>query len=439
MPTLYVPFLGRLGNMLFTMAHARKYCQLNGLELLTLPWIGERVFSGWPECPRPSRYNPDQTWPESYRQAQSDLIYSRKEVKEWFKLKPEFLEKLSPMDREGNTELILSVRDGQDHKDGGLACLSDESYRRAVAQFGLDINGARWLRYSKPETCEGFDTHRDGFGCNITTQPLPSLYRMMRAKWLFRAPSTFDWWGATLGESKVYAPVVRNIEGGRFGVDCFNWVPGNWPWMNPAQEGKDLYLRDDHTLEAIYQLKRQEQSDINEHLQTLAHYAAQCGHVTEFGVRGIVSTWGLLAGRPRRMVSYDQTHPGSAAIDNVKACAVAEAIDFDFILADVKNADIEETDLLFIDTYHTYSQLRAELEKHGGKVRRFIVLHDTETWGQQGEATSERGLIPAYTEWLAKNPAWRVREIFHNNNGLTVLEKRQSDGNWVAEHATTTD
>jgi len=229
MPTVFMPFLGRLGNLLFQFAYAKKWCLENNYMLMTDAWIGEKVFEGFGPTPRRGQVKPDVVWSENYRQRQADLIYSRREAREWFKIRPEYLERLSRLDREGPTELILSVRDGQDQKDGGLVCLSDESYRRAVAQFGYDINGARWLRYTKPETCEGFDTFRDGFGCGITTQPFPSLYRMLRAKWFFRGVSTFCWWGGVLTDAKVHAPVVRDIEGGKFNVDCFNWVEGNWP------------------------------------------------------------------------------------------------------------------------------------------------------------------------------------------------------------------
>ena len=44
-------------------------------------------------------------------------------------------------------------------------------------------------------------------------------------------------------------------------------------------------------------------SDINEHLPTLKVYAEQCEHVTEMGVRGIVSTYALLMGKPKTMIS----------------------------------------------------------------------------------------------------------------------------------------
>ena len=33
-------------------------------------------------------------------------------------------------------------------------------------------------------------------------------------------------------------------------------------------------------------------SDINEHLPTIIKYGQECDHITEMGVRGIVSTWG---------------------------------------------------------------------------------------------------------------------------------------------------
>ena len=39
-------------------------------------------------------------------------------------------------------------------------------------------------------------------------------------------------------------------------------------------------------------------SDINEHLPTLRKYAEECDHITEMGVRWIVSTYAFLAAKP---------------------------------------------------------------------------------------------------------------------------------------------
>ena len=49
-------------------------------------------------------------------------------------------------------------------------------------------------------------------------------------------------------------------------------------------------------IEAKYREKCATPSDIFEHLPTLRRYAGQCEHVTELGVRTVVSTWALLAG-----------------------------------------------------------------------------------------------------------------------------------------------
>jgi hypothetical protein len=100
---------------------------------------------------------------------------------------------------------------------------------------------------------------------------------------------------------------------------------------------------------------------------------------------------------------------------------LAGATEFVFHERDVLWADIEETDLLFLDTWHVYGQLKEEMRLHAGKVRRYIVLHDTTTFGEKGEAEGHRGLWPAVEEFLAQG-TFRLKQRVANNNGLTVLE-----------------
>lgn len=189
------------------------------------------------------------------------------------------------------------------------------------------------------------------------------------------------------------------------------------------------------TLEEIYRQKCNEPSDINEHLPTLRDYASRCRHVTEFGVRGIVSTWALLlglseskAGYVPRMVSYDLTSPGREAIEEATFLAATRnggmSVSFTFITGDTRQIAIEETCLLFIDTFHTYNQLHQELNLHGNKARKFIIMHDTETFGRKGEAGDEGGLLPAIDLFMAENPHWKMRAQYYFNNGLTILERK---------------
>lgn len=159
-------------------------------------------------------------------------------------------------------------------------------------------------------------------------------------------------------------------------------------------------------------------SDINEHVATLHRYAEQCERVVEMGVRNVVSTWGLLAARPKKLVCYDLIR--HVEVDDLERLA-RQVTDFSFIQGDVLSLDIEETDLLFIDTWHTYDQLKAEFARHGNKATKYIVLHDTEVYGIQGN-DGKVGLLPAVDE-IVVGGVWKRVEVFTNNNGLTVLGK----------------
>lgn len=156
-------------------------------------------------------------------------------------------------------------------------------------------------------------------------------------------------------------------------------------------------------------------SDINEHLPTLKKYAEKSERIVELGVRGMVSTWALLAGRPRWMRSYDIVHPLAHGGDVLATLDAAnqEGIDWDFVLRSSLEVDLPEHEFLFVDTLHTYDQLKAELERHQGKVTKFIAMHDT----------NMNEMAQAVNEFLDKHQEWEVAEYFANNNGCTFLKR----------------
>ena len=168
-------------------------------------------------------------------------------------------------------------------------------------------------------------------------------------------------------------------------------------------------------------------SDINEHIPTLIKYGAECNHITEMGVRWIVSTWAFLGCKPKKMISYDIENPSKwgANIDDVYEVAKFQEIDFQFIQANVREIEIEETDLLFLDTWHIYEQLNAELTLHGNKSRKYIICHDTTAFAEDNKVTGERGIWKAIEEFLNNNvDKWELCERFTNNQGLTILKRK---------------
>jgi hypothetical protein len=172
--------------------------------------------------------------------------------------------------------------------------------------------------------------------------------------------------------------------------------------------------------------------DIHEHMETLYEYSKECEHITEMGVRDVVSTWAFLLANPKKLTCYD-----------VQQCPVGEAtrlaaetgIQFEFKTADTAadNFVIEETDLLFIDTWHIYEQLRKELALHAKNTRKYIIMHDTTLFGEENckefyhcSVKPEgvyTGLWPAVEQFLAENKDWELKERFTNCNGLTILKR----------------
>jgi predicted O-methyltransferase YrrM len=166
-------------------------------------------------------------------------------------------------------------------------------------------------------------------------------------------------------------------------------------------------------------------SDINQHLFTLKGYADGCEHITEMGVRGVVSTWALLAARPKTLIAIDIEN---CPIEEIREAAKEVGINFKFIKDDTirESFEIEETDFLFIDTWHVYPQLKKELSMHSSKVKKYIAFHDTQTYGFVNERafySQPQGLQPAIKEFLQDNPEWVVSSNYKHNNGVIVIKR----------------
>ena len=168
-------------------------------------------------------------------------------------------------------------------------------------------------------------------------------------------------------------------------------------------------------------------SDINEHLPTLRDLAKECNHVTEMGVRYIVSSWAFLEGLEagKKLVCIDIYQPAvhGGDLDTFQIACNKKGVDFKFVLGDTRLIDIAETDLLFIDTLHRYGQLKIELERHADKARKYIAFHDTTSFETEGENGIDKGIWLAIEEFLAEHKEWKIKFRHTNCNGLTCLEK----------------
>jgi len=180
------------------------------------------------------------------------------------------------------------------------------------------------------------------------------------------------------------------------------------------------------TIRQRFERVKRERRDISEHLDTLYNYAKECDVIVELGINeGISTTAFCLAVQEnpeKKFYNYDYIEP---TFQKLLDMCKEEGVEFDFTLADVLTIEIPECDLLFTDTLHTYGQLRQELALHAGKVSKYIIIHDTETFGKVGVVPGTCGLQPAIDEFLQDNSEWSIKVHFRNNNGLTILGRER--------------
>lgn len=192
--------------------------------------------------------------------------------------------------------------------------------------------------------------------------------------------------------------------------------PNEWKSILLDNNVKDGEVRM-ATPNTIYEALMSAPGDIEKHMPKLKELAEKCSSVTEFSHR--VKSLGAFASASNRpkIVSYNLE--GNA----VEANVLKELLP-DTLFLDKKPSSeiesIEDTDLLFIDSTHTYDYVSNELKKFAKNVKKYIVFHDTVLFGQRGEDGKD-GLWRVITEFLKANRDWFIAWHTDEQYGLTVL------------------
>ena len=187
------------------------------------------------------------------------------------------------------------------------------------------------------------------------------------------------------------------------------------------------------------------ESDINEHLFTLYEYARQCDSIVECGVRTAVSSYAFalgLKGNPKNTLRLIDIKYQSNSVNTFLRRAKSEGVNADFTHASDIECERNESDMVFIDTWHIYGHLKRELAYWNEYARKYIIMHDTTVDAVVGETIRNKwnaveqsktsgipieeinkGLWPAIEEFLADHPEWILEKRYTNCNGLTILKR----------------
>ncbi len=188
------------------------------------------------------------------------------------------------------------------------------------------------------------------------------------------------------------------------------------------------------TIEDIYQRHLKRKTAITDHLPRLRDLAKGCETVVELGVKHGASSSAFLL-EADRVISYDiAPTPDARRLQEVAGDRWCYRIE------DSRTAKPEPCELLFIDSLHTYEQMRMELNRHAPSAEGMIVFHDVTTFGEIGAdgetgrhswqyivgesvPVEHMGIRPSIDELMIRDRSWRILKRYTDSHGLLVLSR----------------
>lgn len=176
------------------------------------------------------------------------------------------------------------------------------------------------------------------------------------------------------------------------------------------------------SLEEMYERLHKTERDLNMHMPLLKKYAAKCGKVAEISGRR-ESSVALLAGKPKDFWSFNPE--GTSLRDSAEA---TPGTGHHYAATDPNriNQLEHDVDLLFLDIDQRYDLYRERLDQLAPQVKRFIIVHDTHTFGNQGK-DGGKGVRDALNDFMRDHPEWSVLHHTPLQHGLTVIGCQDQD------------
>ena len=168
------------------------------------------------------------------------------------------------------------------------------------------------------------------------------------------------------------------------------------------------------------------------HMMRIRELAKECGDCAEIGIRRGSSTIAILAGCTGTLVSFDiEPYPQHSAIKEAAGAKWRP----NYVPSE-KGSLIGPVDLMCIDGFHNYPQVKMELDRFADQVKRVLVFHDTVSCGTVGDGianpkvhqaphlSDKRGIRMAIDELMIRDPSWFIEAHYPDNSGLLVLRRK---------------
>ena len=226
----------------------------------------------------------------------------------------------------------------------------------------------------------------------------------------------------------LFFAVLKLLEASKINESC-----------GPLEEVLDSY---EDTLSLVH-YENEIQLWLRAHLPTLWEYARRGNSTAELGVK---AGWSSIAfaraaleaeinGSGYRYWMYDIIHP--SGVDKISPWfGNCQFVNFRFREGDVLNktflkevgredGPFPSHDVIFIDTSHTREQLTQELHAFAGYTKKYIILHDTESFGKKDEAVHDEGTEISYRRKrreLEKRQVWHLQRVMDEHQVESVRD-----------------
>ena len=180
------------------------------------------------------------------------------------------------------------------------------------------------------------------------------------------------------------------------------------------------------------------QDFITQDIEFISQIVSECKSVVELGTGQ--------SAMDRVFLRYDvklDTYDIEDCPDNFLEEAKSAGKDVTFHKEDTLKVEIPETDILFVDSFHSYEQVKTELALHASKAKRYIIFHDTVLFANKNQGIvcdeesdiqlaaesigilepTTKGIVPAIEEFLESHPEWSIVYNSKEGNGMIVIKK----------------
>jgi len=166
-------------------------------------------------------------------------------------------------------------------------------------------------------------------------------------------------------------------------------------------------------------------SDMNEHFPLVYTLLNGGKRVAELGVGKGILTDIILSTNPTSYCGCDHRYDDTikSTVQRAKSYCESNNAKFWFEQCDSRVFDILDSDILIIDTFGHNRLVYSELYNHSPYISEYILIHDTEVYGEISESRDDRGLNYGIECFLAGTDKWELVYKYKHNNGLTVLKR----------------